>query len=204
MEDVSHYLPLSCKRMTGWREGGREGGGGEEEVQASSPTPYQRRACYPGAATGRRQGSGTKGGSTGRGEGERQGLSTPAQRATGKCMRGGRNGGGCFFSTGARGLYIGEEEGCEGGVSAREYVPGPHAPRDAKVAGQPIDLVMQYEGHGTTHGPCHAKVPGQPVNLAMGGQSNLLRGHGPPQLLREFHRGLDAGAGLPLEAPQRS
>ena len=67
-----------------------------------------------------------------------------------------------------------------------------------------MNAAMQYEGLGTTHGPCHAKVSEQPFNLAMGGQSHLLRRHGPPQLLREVHRALRAGAGLLPEAPQRS
>ena len=65
-------------------------GGEGEEVQASSPTPYQRRSCYPGAPTGRRQGSGTKGETEGRGDGERRGLSTSSQRETSVNMRGRR------------------------------------------------------------------------------------------------------------------
>ena len=58
------------------------------EVQASSPTPYQRRSCYPGASTGRRQGSGTKGRTKDRGEVEGRGLSTSSQRETIVNMRG--------------------------------------------------------------------------------------------------------------------
>ena len=68
-------------------ERGRKGGGRVGEVQASSPTPYQRRSCYPGASTGRRQGSRTKGGTEGRGEGERRVLSTSSQRETSVNMR---------------------------------------------------------------------------------------------------------------------
>ena len=68
-----------------------------------------------------------------------------------------------------------------------------------------MNAAMQYEGLKTTHRPCRAKVSEQPFSLAMGGgQSHLFQRHGPPQLLREVHRALRAGAGLPPEAPQRS